>query len=77
MPLDWRIMFELILVLLPLVISFACGYGLRAWISRRRRAAAREKFHAQLREKQLDEQVTSLGRRSVGAEEEINKYKPQ
>ena len=75
MPLDWRIMFELILVLL--VISFACGYGLRAWISRRRRAAAREKFHAQLQEKQLDDQVTSLGRRFVGAEEEIDKYKPQ
>jgi type II secretory pathway pseudopilin PulG len=68
-------MFELILVLL--VISFACGYGLRAWISRRRRAAAREKFHAQLREKQLDDQVTGLGRRSVGADKEIDEYKPQ
>ena len=70
-------MFELILVLLPLVISFACGYGLREWISRRRRAAAREKFHAQLREKQLDDQTTSLGLRSVGADKEIDKYKPQ
>ena len=69
-------MFELILVLLPLVISFACGYGLRASMSRRRRAAAREKFHAQLREKQLDDQVTGLGRRSAGADEEIDKYKP-
>ncbi|HZE54730.1 MAG TPA: hypothetical protein VE111_15885 [Bradyrhizobium sp.] len=70
-------MFELILVLLPLVISFACGYGLRAWMSRRRRAAAREKFHAQLREKRLDVQAMNLGRRSVGADEEIDKYKPQ
>jgi hypothetical protein len=38
-----------ILQLLPLfvvvVISFACGYGVRGWIARRRRAAAREKFH--------------------------------
>jgi hypothetical protein len=70
-------MFELILVLLPLVISFACGYGLRAWISRRRRAAAREKFRSQLREKQLDDQATSLGLRSVGADKEIDKHKPQ
>jgi hypothetical protein len=35
--------------LLPLfaivLISFACGYGLREWIARRRRAAAREKFY--------------------------------
>jgi hypothetical protein len=44
---------------------------------RRRRAAAREKFHAQLREKQLDDQATSLGLRSVGADKEIDKYKPQ
>jgi hypothetical protein len=69
-------MFELILVLLPLVISFACGYGLRAWISRRRRVAARKKFHAQLRENRLDDQATSLGLRSVGADKEIDKYKP-
>lgn len=77
MPLDWDIMFELILVLLPLVISFACGYGLRAWISHRRRVAAREEFHAHLRKKPLDDQVTSLGRRSVGADQEIDKYKSQ
>jgi hypothetical protein len=70
-------MFELILVLLPLVISFACGYGLRAWMSHRRRAAAREKFHAQLREKRLDDQAPSLGLRSVGADKEIDKYRPQ
>jgi hypothetical protein len=70
-------MFELILVLLPLVISFACGYGLRAWMSHRRRAAAREEFHAHLREKPLDDQATALGRRSVGADKEIDKYKPQ
>jgi hypothetical protein len=69
-------MFELILVLLPLVISFACGYGLRAWMSHRRRDAAREKFHAQLREKPLDDQATSLGRHSLGADKEIDKYKP-
>jgi hypothetical protein len=36
--------FRIILPLLPLVFSFACGYGLREFISRRRRAAAREEF---------------------------------
>jgi hypothetical protein len=56
--------------LLPLVISFACGYGLRAWMSHRRRAAAREEFHAHLRKKPLDDQATSLGRRSFGADKE-------
>jgi hypothetical protein len=70
-------MFELILVLLPLVISFACGYGLRAWMSHRRRAAAREEFHAQLRKMRLDDQATSLGLRSVGADKEMDEYKPQ
>jgi len=30
--------------LLSLLISFACGYGVRELISRRRRVSAREKF---------------------------------
>jgi hypothetical protein len=40
----------MILALLPLlflmlIISFGCGYGVREWISRRRRAAEREKYY--------------------------------
>ena len=31
-------------LILGLVVGFACGYGVRELISRRRRAAAREKF---------------------------------
>jgi hypothetical protein len=38
-------MLVLELLLLPLVIGFACGYGVREWISRRRRAAARKKYY--------------------------------
>jgi hypothetical protein len=45
-----------LLQLLPLatllLVGFACGYGIREWIARRRRIAAREKFyqeHAELR----------------------------
>ena len=38
-----------ILQLFPLFamvgISFACGYGIREWIARRQRAAARQKFY--------------------------------
>jgi hypothetical protein len=38
-----------ILQLFPIIavvtISFGFGYGVREWIARRRRAAAREKFH--------------------------------
>jgi hypothetical protein len=33
-----------LLLTLGLVVGFACGYGVRELISRRRRAAAREKF---------------------------------
>ena len=39
-------MHKLILVIMfLLVISFACGYGLRDWISRRRRQEVRKKFY--------------------------------
>ena len=34
-----------LLLILPLLISFACGYGVRELISRLRRAAAREKYY--------------------------------
>jgi hypothetical protein len=45
--------FELLFVLL---IGFTCGYGLREYISRRRRAAAREQFEkrALSRQEQID-----------------------
>ena len=35
----------LLLILLPLLISFAGGYGVRELISRRRHAAEREKYY--------------------------------
>jgi hypothetical protein len=38
-------MFRMILALLPILISFACGYGVRELISRRRLAAAREEYY--------------------------------
>jgi len=51
-------MMGLLLALLPLlmiiVFSFACGYGLREWISRRRRAAAKEKYYQKYPEKRLE-----------------------
>ena len=37
-------MFQLNPLIIALGIGFACGYGVRELISRRRRAAAREKF---------------------------------
>jgi hypothetical protein len=39
------IILALLAVLLLFSLGFACGYGIREWISRRRRAAEREKFH--------------------------------
>jgi hypothetical protein len=34
-----------LLALLLMLISFGCGYGVREWISRRRRAAERELYY--------------------------------
>jgi hypothetical protein len=31
--------------IIPMAVSFAFGYALREWISRRRRAAARRKYY--------------------------------
>jgi hypothetical protein len=42
-------MSDLIVILLLLLISFACGYGIRELKSRRRRAAEREEYSAPLR----------------------------
>jgi hypothetical protein len=36
---------ELVPILSAIVISFACGYAIRDWMSRRRRASEREKFY--------------------------------
>ena len=35
----------LLLLLIIVFVSFACGYGVREFIARRRRAAARKKFY--------------------------------
>jgi len=51
-------MFQLIAVLLSLIISFACGYGVREWVSRRRHAAARKDYferHPELLGREKDE----------------------
>ncbi|HZE54752.1 MAG TPA: hypothetical protein VE111_16000 [Bradyrhizobium sp.] len=49
-------MFEVVLVL----FGFGCGYGVREWISRRRRATAREEFLARLERKQLQPGSVSM-----------------
>jgi hypothetical protein len=35
----------MLVIMFLLAISFACGYGLRDWISRRRRKEVRKKFY--------------------------------
>jgi hypothetical protein len=49
-------MFQVVLVL----IGFACGYGVREWISRSYRAAAREEFLARLEREQLQPGSVSM-----------------
>ena len=55
-------MLKLILVIMfPLAISFACGYSLRDWISRRRRKEVRKRFN----EKYNPEAVSGASRREL------------
>jgi hypothetical protein len=35
----------IMMITLPLAISFACGYGVRDWMSRRRRKEVRKRFY--------------------------------
>ena len=41
-------------LLLVIIISFGCGYGVREWLSRRRRAAEREKYYERHPEERKD-----------------------
>jgi hypothetical protein len=36
---------ELAFSCLPLLVGFACGYGVREWVSRRRRAAVLAEYY--------------------------------
>ena len=60
-------MLKLILVIMfPLAISFACGYAVRDWMSRRRRKEVRKKFYEKYRPDALPsktETMTSASRR--------------
>ena len=59
-------MLKLILVIMfPLAISFACGYSLRDWISRRRRKEVRKRFN----EKYNPEAVSGASRRELTIQE--------
>ena len=57
----------LVMMFLP-AISFACGYGLRDWISRRRRRKVRKRFHEKYTPHALapkTEAVTGASRREL------------
>jgi hypothetical protein len=53
-------------LLLNLLVGFASEYGVREWISRRRRAAAREEFHAHLEREQLQQRLVTIDTLSPG-----------
>jgi len=44
----------MLVFLFALAVSFACGYGVREWISRRRRNEARKKFYEKHSKLQTD-----------------------
>jgi hypothetical protein len=66
-------MLKLILVIMfPLAISFACGYSLRDWISRRRRKEVRKRFYEKHRPEPLPpktETMTGASRRELTIQE--------
>jgi hypothetical protein len=66
-------MLKLILVIMfPLAISFACGYAVRDWMSRRRRKEVRKKFYEKYRPDALPpktETMTSASRRERTTQE--------
>jgi len=66
-------MLKLILVIMfPLAISFACGYSLRDWISRRRRKEVRKRFNEKYNPRALapkTEAVTGASRRELTIQE--------
>lgn len=41
-----------------LAVSFACGYGLRDWMSRRRRKEVRKRFYERYQQPQINAQET-------------------
>jgi hypothetical protein len=45
LKLEPGMLLALLLVLLLFFVGFGCGYGVREWIARRRRAVARMKFY--------------------------------
>jgi hypothetical protein len=49
----------LILLLIALVIGFACGYGVRELKSRRRRAAARKEYLRKQEQKRYDDSTVA------------------
>jgi len=66
-------MLKLILVIMfALAISFACGYSLRDWISRRRRKEVRKRFNEKYNPRALapkTEAVTGASRRELTIQE--------
>jgi hypothetical protein len=54
-------MLKLILVIVvPPAVSFACGYGVRDWMSRRRRKEIRKKFHEKYRADALSPKTETM-----------------
>jgi membrane protein DedA with SNARE-associated domain len=50
-----------LLLILGLVVGFACGYGVRELISRRRHAAARERFLRRQEQKRAQKRYDDIG----------------
>jgi hypothetical protein len=59
-------MFQLISIVTALCIGFACGYGVRELISRRRRASAREEYLKRQEQKRYDSDVPTAPRATDG-----------
>jgi hypothetical protein len=65
-------MLKLVFIMFALAISFACGYSIRDWMSRRRRKEVRKKFYEKYRPDALPpktETMTGASRRELTIQE--------
>jgi hypothetical protein len=69
----------MLVLLFALAISFACGYGVREWISRRRRKEARNKTETgrELTSAVLHERLSRLEDRIASSKLEIEAFRDE
>ena len=61
----------ILMIMFPLTVSFAGGYGLRDWVSRRRRKEMRKKFYGRHAKSQADAQAPKIDAMAAAIRREL------